>query len=101
MSEIKYANAKMYKLVCKDVTINRTKNQKVIKEKNKIYNDEHKDKFIFERYPCLCGSDCTYIHKSRHDTSFKHLNFIISLYSNDMETSFNAIMELHNRNYSK
>ena len=48
-----------------------------ISEQNKKYNDANKHK-INKKYNCSCGGKYTHNHKSTHNKTLKHTNFISS-----------------------
>ena len=53
-----------------------------ISVKRKQYREDHKDEIKEkrkEKYTCECGSTLTLIHKSRHEKSLKHVNYLNSI----------------------
>jgi hypothetical protein len=51
------------------------KNKERRKETTRIYRHKNKEKYC-EKFPCECGGRYTYVNKSRHFKSKKHLKFV-------------------------
>jgi hypothetical protein len=60
-------------------TIIPTRNRKQHYEANKDKLLEYKNNRNIEKHICICGSSYTLCHKSRHERTQKHINFIESL----------------------
>ena len=63
------------KLILENNCVNKYVVGRTKKEYDKIYRHKNKEKYC-EKFPCECGGRYTYVNKSRHFKSKKHLKFV-------------------------